>query len=1017
VSLEEIENSVKLGKDRDVAVGRLVTALNASAGAGTWAFVPSPPASELPTPAQEDVIRTAFIYKPAQVSPVGASEVLIDETNFDNAREPLAQAFKAAGATDDQAFGVVVNHFKSKGSAPSSGANADTGQGGFNADRIGQAQALSTFADSFAADRGIEALFLTGDFNSYTQEDPLQVLYEDDYTNLESDTEGESTYSFGGLSGSLDHVLANPAAQALVTGVDIWNINSPESVAYEYSRFNYNATNLYAPNQFRASDHDPEVVGLDLAKVGVPVPVELNLLNINDFHGRIDANTTKFATTVEQLRQQGGEDDTLFLSAGDNIGASLFASSQAQDQPTIDVLNALDLRTSAVGNHEFDRGFADLRGRVSDAADWSYLGANVYREGTQTPVLDPYDLVEVDGLRVAVIGAVTQETPSLVSPAGVEGLDFGDPVEAVNRVADRLTDGIETRSNEEADVIVAEYHEGAGAGVADGATVEEEIAGGGAFAEIATKTSADVDVIFTGHTHKEYAFDGPIPGVDGRTRPILQTGSYGDNVGQVRLTLDPTTGDVTAYTQRNVPRVATADTTLPRVAEVKRITDAALAEAAVIGNQPVGRIGADITTAYTGTARDNRAAESTLGDTVANALRDGVSEFAEPDLGLTNPGGLRADLRFARDTANAQETTDGVVTFAEANAVLPFNNTVAVVELTGAQLKAVLEQQWQPTANADGTPVSRPYLQLGLSDNVEVTADPTNPAGSRITSVTLDDEPLDPAATYTVSTLSFLAQGGDNFTAFRDASYVDTGLLDAELWRDYLATGTADAPIQPDFARQQVFSTDLPAALPAGETSAFTLGVAPGSAGAPLTGTTLDLTSLGSPANTTVTATLLASATATEGVDLGSSPVTSGLSDVSVAVPADAPDGAVVRFVAQPSGTTVTVPVGTGGGTTPPTPTTQPSTTTLRLTPQRSRTGQRVVMVARVVTGGKPATGSVTFRVTGKGTFTRRLEAGRAQLAFVRYPQPGRKNVRVVYRGNATTAGSSDSASVRIIRR
>ena len=212
VSLEEIENSVKLGKDRDVAVGRLVTALNASAGAGTWAFVPSPPASELPTPAQEDVIRTAFIYKPAQVSPVGASEVLIDETNFDNAREPLAQAFKAAGATDDQAFGVVVNHFKSKGSAPSSGANADTGQGGFNADRIGQAQALSTFADSFAADRGIEALFLTGDFNSYTQEDPLQVLYEDDYTNLESDTEGESTYSFGGLSGSLDHVLANPAA-------------------------------------------------------------------------------------------------------------------------------------------------------------------------------------------------------------------------------------------------------------------------------------------------------------------------------------------------------------------------------------------------------------------------------------------------------------------------------------------------------------------------------------------------------------------------------------------------------------------------------------------------------------------------------------------------------------------------------------------------------------------------------------------------------------------------------------
>lgn len=213
----------------------------------------------MPTPAQEDVIRTGFIYKPAEVELVGASKILVDEANFDNAREPLAQAFKAKGAADSKAFTVIVNHFKSKGS----GFDDGTGQGNANPDRIGQAEALSAFADSFATERGTRAVFLTGDFNSYSMEDPMQVLYGDGYTAVESDTEGEETYSFSGLSGSLDHVLANDAAYERVTGADVWNINSVESVALEYSRYNYNATNFYEETPFRSSDHDPLVVGYD----------------------------------------------------------------------------------------------------------------------------------------------------------------------------------------------------------------------------------------------------------------------------------------------------------------------------------------------------------------------------------------------------------------------------------------------------------------------------------------------------------------------------------------------------------------------------------------------------------------------------------------------------------------------------------------------------------------------------------------------------------------------------------
>ena len=398
---------------------------------------------------------------------------------FASAREPLAQAFKPAGAPASSTFAVIVNHFKSKGS----GTPDPDGQGNSNVDRVAQAHDLQAFADSFAADRGTDKVFLTGDFNSYTEEDPLQVLYGAGYTNLESDTAGESTYSFSGLSGSLDHVLANDAALAMVTGVDIWNINSGESVAFEYSRHNYNVTDFYSADPYRASDHDPEVVGLDVATAAAPV--ELNILGLNDFHGRINANTVKWAGTVEQLTE-GKEDNTLLVGAGDLIGASEFASSVQQDQPTIDVLNALGLDASAVGNHEFDQGFADLRDRVIGAdgsrnATWDYLGANVYAKGTTDPVLPEYASFDIDGVDVAVVGAVTEETKSLVSPAGIADLTFGNPVTAVNRVAGELSDG--DPANGEADVIIAAFHAGATQGI--GSNYAAEVAKGGEFAQMA----------------------------------------------------------------------------------------------------------------------------------------------------------------------------------------------------------------------------------------------------------------------------------------------------------------------------------------------------------------------------------------------------------------------------------------------------------------------------------------------------------------------------------------------------
>ncbi|MEZ5094297.1 ExeM/NucH family extracellular endonuclease [Nocardioides sp.] len=269
VSLEEIENSVKLGPvtgetDRDAALATLVDALNAAAGSTRWAYAPSPDPADLPDLADQDVIRTAFIYDPSTVVPVGGSRVLVGDPAFSNAREPLAQVFKAVGGQDADGFAVVVNHFKSKGdsSPPATGDNANGDQGAFNGDRTRQAAALVDFADGFAADRGVTKVFLTGDFNSYTQEDPMHVLYDAGFTKVASDDPRDASYSFSGLSGSLDHVLANDAALTTVTGADVWEINANEAVAFEYSRRNYNLTDFYAPDVYRASDHNPEVVGM-----------------------------------------------------------------------------------------------------------------------------------------------------------------------------------------------------------------------------------------------------------------------------------------------------------------------------------------------------------------------------------------------------------------------------------------------------------------------------------------------------------------------------------------------------------------------------------------------------------------------------------------------------------------------------------------------------------------------------------------------------------------------------------
>jgi 5'-nucleotidase len=756
VALEEVENSVRFDPaDPQQALKRLVAALNTAAGAGTWDYVRSP--AQLPAASQQDFITAAIIFKPAKVTLKGESRTINDESVWFNAREPIAQTFTSGATT----FTVVANHLKSKSSSASAvGDNADIGdgQGPFNGDRVRQAGSLATFVDQLKTDSGSNDVLLLGDFNAYTQEDPLQVLYGKQYVDL--NTTGEASYVFGGESGSLDHAIASPSLASRVTGTDVWQINANESFAFEYD----GNPAFYAPNPYRASDHNPIVVGLDTTAH----PVNLQLLSINDFHGRLESPATvngqpvggaaQLSGLVNQLRAQNP--NTAFVSAGDNIGASTFISAIDGDTPTIDALNQMGVAASAVGNHEFDKGIADLTGRVTDRANFPLLGANVYRGNERA--LPAYSVSDVGGVKVGFVGVVTEQTASLVSPDGIAGLTFRDAVAEANTVAGELKDG--NPANGEADVVVLLAHEGAATENIDSA---QALANDPVFGKY-TRADAKIDVIFSGHTHQPYAFEVPVPGT-AKLRPVVQAEDYGKKLGKVTLTFDPVTKSVTAADAALLDVVGA-----PQDPAVAAIVATAKANAAELGKRELGKITADIRRGYTNGA-ENRGIESVLGNFIADVQLAGTEAPGRggAQIAFMNPGGLRADLLYG---------TDGTVTYSNAFSVQPFSNDMVTKSYTGAEIKQVLEQQWQPTG------ASRPVLWLGVSKGFSYTYLPDAPQGSRITSIKLNGVAINATASYRVTVNSFLASGGDNFTALRGGTNpATTGDNDLTMLVDYFA--------------------------------------------------------------------------------------------------------------------------------------------------------------------------------------------------------------------------------------
>ncbi len=366
------------------------------------------------------------------------------------------------------------------------------------------------------------------------------------------------------------------------------------------------------------------------------------------------------------------------------------------------------------------------------------------------------------------MGVVTEETPTLVSPDGVAGLTFKDPVAEANRVAAKL-------KAEGAAVVVMVIHEGGPTGGSDATNCAAIANPSTVFGKIINNTSKDVNAIISAHSHQQYNCSYPVPGLS-HPRPVMQTGNYGSALDRITMTVD---GDaVTAVTADLLPIVD-----YPQDQEIAALVAAAKVEADKLGLNELGKITADIKRATTPAGEEDRGAESVLGNFIADVqlarTRDAGRGGAQ--IALMNPGGLRADLLFG---------TDGVVTYAEAFAVQPFANDVVTQTFTGAQIKTALEQQWQPAG------ASRPILHLGISKGLTYTYNPDGTAGNRIVTVSFDGQPLSMTGTYRVTTNTFLAQGGDNFTVLaQGTNRTTTGDNDLTMLVDYFE---ANSPITAD---------------------------------------------------------------------------------------------------------------------------------------------------------------------------------------------------------------------------
>ncbi|GAA1705392.1 bifunctional metallophosphatase/5'-nucleotidase [Kribbella yunnanensis] len=537
-----------------------------------------------------------------------------------------------------------------------------------------------------------------------------------------------------------------------------------------------------------------------------PTHTQIQLLAINDFHGNLEApggssgningvpagGAAFLATHLKQLRAaaEAKGQDSVTVAAGDLIGASPLLSAAFHDEPTVEALNGMGLEAASVGNHEFDEGWHELLRmqtggclpdgdgqnnqnscpdpeRPFQGAKFKYLAANVFFENTQKTLFKPYTIKTFDdGRKVAFIGMTLENTPNIVTKSGVEGLTFKDEIESANALVPVLQKkGVKS--------IVVLLHEGGFP--ADPKAYNSCPGISGPIVDINKGLSPEIDAIISGHTHQGY--NCSLPDSAGQPRLVTSASSFGRLVTEVRLSINNATGDVDRLNTLANNQIVTRD--VPADRRTSELITKYQTLVAPISNKVIGHL--------TGTSV-SRTPDDSLESPLGNLIADGqladpstVTGGKVPVAAFMNPGGIRADL-----ASNA-----GEVTFGQAFTVQPFNNFLVSMDMTGTQIKALLEQQF---SGVNG-PEAGKYKVLQVA-GVTYTWNPAAAAGSKIVpgSVKIAGQPIVDGTSYRIVTNNFLSDGGDGFPAFTTATNKFFGGLDIDAFAKYL---TAHDPYTP----------------------------------------------------------------------------------------------------------------------------------------------------------------------------------------------------------------------------
>jgi 5'-nucleotidase len=517
-------------------------------------------------------------------------------------------------------------------------------------------------------------------------------------------------------------------------------------------------------------------------------PIEVQILALNDFHGNIE--TPSEPTSIRQAdgtvlkarvggaaqlaaaleRARTGQRNTVTVAAGDLIGASPLASAYFLDEPTIDAMNLIGLSVASVGNHEFDKGSAELLrmqngGCAKNATRvpcrlepfaggrFQYLAANVLRADGGT-IFPATAIRQVGPIRIGFIGETLKETATLVSPAGVAGLHFADEAATANALVPKL-------KAQGADAIVLLIHQGGR--VPD--TYEETGCNDfkGDILPILDRLDPAITTIISGHTHNAYVCTLQRGGA---TRLMTSAGKYGFLYTDLRLSFDAATHRLVGEQARNVPVTGAAGAD-PRVAAlVERYAAAARpATQRVVGHLsgPALKAGEN--------------GESAIADLIADAQLAATKapERGGAELSFINSGGARTDL---------VPRADGTVTFGDIFAIEPFGNTLVVRTYTGAQMKALLEAQFE---EVNGKAQQRASTLIPAA-NFSFAFDLSRPRGSHIVAMVLNGKPIDPAGRYRVVINNFLASGGDGYAVLTEGTDTFDAGLDLDALEAWLAT-------------------------------------------------------------------------------------------------------------------------------------------------------------------------------------------------------------------------------------